>query len=198
MSQHPSDSEPSTNPIKIAIWVVIGAVAMIVGVVLLAQYAVGGYTLGASNENAKALDATNARIAPFVQLAFDPTKGPVAPLAAVGASIPAAGSAPAVAVPIVAAMIPVAGASTAKASGGEGVYQTACSACHSAGVAGAPKSGDKAAWAPRIAQGKPTLYDHAIKGYQGKAGVMPAKGGNSSLSDADVKSAVDYMVVLNK
>jgi cytochrome c5 len=60
-------------------------------------------------------------------------------------------------------------------------------------VAGAPKFGDKAAWSGRIAQGTPTLYEHAIKGFQGKAGVMPPKGG-SSAPDADVKAAVDYMV----
>jgi cytochrome c5 len=77
---------------------------------------------------------------------------------------------------------------------GKKVYDTACTACHTAGIAGAPKSGDKAAWGPRIAQGANVLYDHAIKGFQGKAGLMPAKGGNTSLSDADVKAAVDYMV----
>ena len=81
---------------------------------------------------------------------------------------------------------------------GKKVYDTACTACHGAGIAGAPKNGDKAAWAPRIAQGANVLYDHAIKGFQGKAGVMPAKGGNTSLSDADVKAAVDYMVAGSK
>ena len=62
--------------------------------------------------------------------------------------------------------------------------------CHAAGVAGAPKLTDKAAWAPRIAQGKDALYSSSLKG----KGAMPAKGGNPSLSDADVKAAVDYMV----
>jgi len=61
-------------------------------------------------------------------------------------------------------------------------------------AAGAPKFGDKAAWAPRIKQGKETLYKHAIGGFKGKSGVMPAKGGRTDLSDADVKAAVDYMV----
>jgi cytochrome c5 len=70
-------------------------------------------------------------------------------------------------------------------------------ACHGAGIAGAPKYGDKAAWAPRIAQGSNVLYDHALKGFQGKAGVMPPKGG-SSAPDADVKAAVDYMVAAAK
>ncbi len=74
------------------------------------------------------------------------------------------------------------------------MFTATCSVCHAAGIAGAPKFGDKAAWAPRIAQGLPTLQQHAIAGYQGKAGVMPPKGGNASLSDAAVKAAVEYMV----
>ncbi len=77
---------------------------------------------------------------------------------------------------------------------GEEVYNTVCTACHGLGVAGAPKFGDKAAWEARIAQGADTLVKHAIEGYQGKAGVMPAKGGNADLSDAEVKAAVEHMV----
>jgi cytochrome c5 len=80
---------------------------------------------------------------------------------------------------------------------GKALFDTACTACHTAGIAGAPKIGDKAAWAPRIAQGTNTLYEHAIKGFQGKAGVMPPKGG-STAPDADVKAAVDYMVAAAK
>jgi cytochrome c5 len=57
--------------------------------------------------------------------------------------------------------------------------------------------GDKAAWAPRIKQGNDTLYAHAIKGFQGKAGVMPPKGG-STAPDSEVKAAVDYMVAAAK
>ena len=86
----------------------------------------------------------------------------------------------------------------AKAADGKGTYDKACMACHAAGVAGAPKLGDKAAWGPRIAQGNDTLYGHALKGFQGKKGFMPAKGGNASLADADVKASVDYMVSQSK
>jgi cytochrome c5 len=82
---------------------------------------------------------------------------------------------------------------TAGADAGKQLYSSTCVACHGAGIAGAPKFGDKAAWAPRIQQGQNVLYEHALKGFQGKAGVMPPKGG-SSAPDADVKSAVDYMV----
>jgi len=84
------------------------------------------------------------------------------------------------------------------AADGKKVFDTTCTACHTAGVAGAPKLGDKAAWGPRIKQGKDTLYKHAIGGFTGKSGMMPAKGGNASLSDADVKAAVDYMVAQAK
>lgn len=80
------------------------------------------------------------------------------------------------------------------AMSGEQVYNQACSACHAQGVAGAPQTGDQGAWEPRIAQGRETLLDHAINGYQGDAGFMPAKGGNPSLSDDEVAAALDYMV----
>jgi cytochrome c5 len=77
---------------------------------------------------------------------------------------------------------------------GESVFNQACIACHGAGVAGAPKFGDKAAWAPRIAQGKDTLYQHALNGFQGKSGFMPPKGGRADFTDQSVKNGVDYMV----
>ena len=62
--------------------------------------------------------------------------------------------------------------------------------------AGAPKAGDKAAWGPRIAEGKATLYQHALNGYTGKTGIMPAKGGRTDLPDDLIKQGVDYMVSL--
>jgi cytochrome c5 len=81
---------------------------------------------------------------------------------------------------------------------GEQVYNQACVACHGAGVAGAPKFGDKAAWAPRIAQGLDTLNTHALQGYQGKAGYMPPKGGRTDLSDQSIVNGVDYIVAASK
>ena len=79
---------------------------------------------------------------------------------------------------------------------GEDVYNQACVACHGTGVAGAPKFGDKAAWTERLAQGSDTLNKHALQGYQGKAGFMPAKGGRTDLSDQSVLNAVEYMVAV--
>ncbi len=81
---------------------------------------------------------------------------------------------------------------------GEQAYNQACVACHGAGVAGAPKLGDKAAWAPRIAQGMDTLHAHALQGYQGKAGYMPPKGGRTDLSDQSIVNGVDYIVAASK
>jgi cytochrome c5 len=81
---------------------------------------------------------------------------------------------------------------------GTEAFETACKACHGAGIAGAPKVGDKAAWGPRIAQGKETLYNHALHGFQGKSGVMPAKGGRADWPDDLIKQAVDHIVELNK
>ena len=81
---------------------------------------------------------------------------------------------------------------------GQQIYQTTCVACHGAGIAGAPKLGDKTQWAKHIAKGPDSLYASALKGVQGSAGAMPPKGGNPALSDAEVRAAVDYMVAQSK
>jgi len=119
------------------------------------------------------------------------------PAAAPAAANPTpAASASAGSAPAAAASAPAA-ANAASADAGKKLYEATCQACHGTGVAGAPKQGDKAAWAPRIQQGNAVLYEHAIKGFQGKAGVMPPKGG-SSATDEDVKAAVDYMTAASK
>ena len=82
-----------------------------------------------------------------------------------------------------------AGAAAPGKGDGKSTYEATCAVCHGTGVAGAPKFGDKAAWAPRIKEGKDHLYASALKG----KGAMPAKGGNTSLPDEAVKAAVDYM-----
>jgi cytochrome c5 len=124
------------------------------------------------------------------------TASPVAgtPASAAPVAAPAAATAPAAApAPAPAAAAPA----LASADAGKALYNSACIACHGAGIAGAPKLADKANWAPRIKQGNAVLYEHAIKGFQGKAGMMPPKGG-ASAPDADVKAAVDFMVASSR
>ncbi len=77
---------------------------------------------------------------------------------------------------------------------GKAVYDKACFACHGAGIAGAAKLTDKARWETTAAEGIKTVDEHAIKGFTGTHGVMPAKGGNTSLTDQEVKDAVAYML----
>jgi len=89
-----------------------------------------------------------------------------------------------------AAAKPAAGA----AVDGKKVFDTTCTACHTAGVANAPKPGDKAAWAPRIKQGMDALVQSALKG----KGAMPPKGGNAALSEAEIRAAIDFMVSQSK
>ena len=81
---------------------------------------------------------------------------------------------------------------------GKSIFNKTCALCHASGVAGAPKPGDTADWGPRIAQGNDLLYKHAMEGFTGAKGMMPARGGNAALTDDEVKAAVDYMVGLSK
>jgi len=126
---------------------------------------------------------------------------PAAP-AAQGATAQAAasapeGAAPAAPAPAAAAAAPVAAAAAAPAAAsadtGKKVYEQVCAACHAAGVAGAPKFGDKAAWAPRLKEGMDAVHNYALKG----KGVMPPKGGYAG-PDADVLAAADYMANAGK
>ena len=136
-----------------------------------------------SGANFTVPQATPATAAPTVA-------SKIAPPAAAGPVVPASATANASGV----APTPTPAATpSASAAGnsGESTYKANCAACHATGVAGAPKLGDKAAWAARIKSGKDTLYHSAL---QGKPPGMPAKGGNLGLSDSDVKAAVDYLV----
>jgi len=106
------------------------------------------------------------------------------------------------AAPTAAPAAPTAAASVAAAPAenalGKSTFGKVCAMCHAAGVAGAPKPGDKADWGPRIAQGEETLYKHALEGYTGAKGMMPARGGGAALKDEEVKAAVDYMVAQSR
>lgn len=76
---------------------------------------------------------------------------------------------------------------------GKSVFGKTCAMCHAVGAAGAPKPGDKADWGPRIAQGNEVLFKHALEGFTGAKGQMPARGANAALSDDEVKAAVRFM-----
>jgi cytochrome c5 len=104
---------------------------------------------------------------------------------------PPEAAAPAAAAPAAAGAATTASAAKPDPAKGKVVYEATCAACHATGVAGSPKLGDKAAWAPRIGQGFEGLYHSALNGKN----AMPAKGGNASLSDADLANAVGYMLV---
>ena len=131
--------------------------------------------------------------APAAQASAAPATPPATTLAATipGAenkpAAPSAGAAPAAAA-AVAAVAPAA-APSANAAAGEALYKSTCFVCHAAGVAGAPKFGDKEAWAPRIAAG----MDEVMKIVKNGKGAMPPRGG-STASDADLQAAVDYMI----
>ena len=179
-AHHPDAIEENieTHPAKLAIWVVLGAVSLIVGIILLANFAIGVYgSRSLEGSTAMSPEALAKRIGPVAKLQVEGVV-PVAPAADTTK---------------VAAVAAVASAKSGKADGKK-IYETTCFACHATGVAGAPKIGDKAAWAPRIKTGMDALYASAIKG---KA-AMPPKGGSTSLGDAEVKAAVEYLVAQAK
>jgi cytochrome c5 len=148
-------------------------VAITVSLILLGLY------INSSLEpepNPVAIKATEARIQPVGQVYAGSTGAAAQAAAKAAAAAAAAGQ--------------VAYGGTL--DGGE-IFGHLCTACHTAGAGGAPKL-EKAAWTARIAQGIDTLDKHAIEGYQGSAGIMPAKGGNPSLTDEQVKATVQWMV----
>ncbi len=85
-------------------------------------------------------------------------------------------------------------AAPAMANDGKAVYDKTCSMCHAQGVANAPRFGDKAAWAPRLAQGVPAMVATVIQG----KGAMPPKAGNAALSEAEIRAGVEFMVAAVK
>ena len=179
----PIEDNIETHPVKLAIGIALGAVALVIGIILLAQLAVGMYGARALKDDPAMSDAAVAkRLAPVAKLAVDPN----APTPAPATAAPA---------PAAAVAIPAAPAKAAAAEGGKATYDATCAVCHNAGVAGAPKLGDKTAWTSRLAASKKEgLYASVING----KGAMPKKGGNASLSDDAVKAAVDYLLATAK
>ncbi len=179
----PIEQNIESHPVKLAIGIGVGAVALIVGIYLLVQFAVGAYGARSLKDDPAMSDAAVARrLAPVAVVAIDPNAPPPS---ATPAATPARAAS---AVPTIPP--PATKAAQGGTASGKTTFDTVCTACHGTGVAGAPKLGDKAAWAPRIKTGKDALYAAALRG----KGAMPAKGGNPALPDADVKAAVDYMV----
>lgn len=124
-----------------------------------------------------------AGAAPAADGASAPVAAAEQPAAAASESAPA----------VVAAAAPAAAPAAAVAGAGEALYKQTCQVCHGAGIAGAPKLGDKAAWAPRLAAGIDAVYAIAVSG----KGAMPPRGG-SQASDADLRAAVEYMAAAAK
>ena len=151
--------------------VILLALTAFTVIVFFTARAIGGSSFAQTQNSPQAvLD----RIRPFGQVRVGKSDGVVA------AAAPAAPTTARAAEP----------AAAGAGQGGEAVYTKACIVCHSTGVAGAPKVGDKAAWEPRLAQGMDTLVSTALKG----KGAMPPKGGHATLSDAEIKAAIEYML----
>ena len=167
-------SSPIKTPKQLIIVVVLAFVVPIALIVMLTQLVTGGAHSGKDNPGLTD-EAIAKRLKPVGEVVVDASQSKPAPAAPVA---------------VAAAPAPGAPAPAADAGKGKSVYDSACTVCHAAGVAGAPKAGDKTAWAPRVKTGMAALYTSSLKGKN----AMPPKGGNLSLSDADVKAAVDYMV----
>lgn len=169
-------SQTDSSFFKILVLIIGGLFAFMIVIIIIANMLTDGSRAGDPGDDNMVQDAIEQRIAPIGKVNVG-----TATAAAPAAAQPAATATPAAAP----AAAPAGGAADGKA-----IYTQACFACHGTGAAGAPKLGDKAAWEARIAQGKDTLYSHALGGFK----AMPPKGGNMSLTDADVKAAVDYLV----
>ncbi len=162
------------TPQQLIVVVLLAFLIPVIGIVMIASFATGGLRV-----DSKSSDASPAAVAERLK--------PVGTLVIGEVPAQAAGATPA-AKPMSGA--PVTAAAVGGAAAGKKLYDSVCMVCHAAGIAGAPKTGDKAAWKPRIGTGKEALYKSALNGKN----AMPAKGGLASAADADVKAAVDYMV----
>ena len=165
------------TPTQLLVVIVLAFIIPIAGIFTIIHFVVGG-------EKSRATPAmSDAAIAERIK-----------PVGSVPADAIEKGPSPLVPAPVVVAPVAAADAGKTAAPSGKAVYDANCQACHAAGVAGAPKLGDKAAWAPRIGSGAAALLASALKGKN----AMPPKGGNVALPDADVKAAVEYMVSQSK
>ena len=156
------------TPQQLIVVILLAFLVPIIGIVLLVQLVLSG---ARPDPAALAPEAIAERIQPVARLEFGPPEG--APPAAAPAK-PG----------------PVAAAGKPGAADGKAVYDKICVACHQVSVAGSPRLGDKAAWAPRIPAGTDALMQSVIKG----KGAMPPRAGNASLSEGEIRAAVEFMV----
>ncbi len=164
------------TPQQLIVAVLAGFLVTVVGILLLVQLITGGLDVDMDSP-AMTEEAIARRLKPVGELAIGESRvAAAAPSAASGSAASAR-----------AAVVPAADA-------GERLYNSVCQVCHGAGLAGSPRTGDKAAWKARIAQGSATLYQNAINGIR----TMPPKGGAMSAPDAEIRAAVDYMVAKSK
>jgi len=172
MSEHDEHTSFIKTPKQLVIVVLLAFLVPILGIVMLVQFVLDKPS---AEPSALAPQAVAARLQPVGHVVFAGT-----PEAAAEGAAPAAPAPTAVA--------------KAGPPDGQKIYQGTCIACHGTGAAGAPKFGNKADWAPRIALGMDTLLNVALHG----KGAMPPKGGNPALSEADIRAAIEYMVSHSK
>jgi len=172
MSEHDEHSSFIKTPQQLIVVVLLAFLVPILGIVLLLQLVVNRPS---ADPEALAPEAVAQRIQPVGRIEFADDPAYQQRMAAAGAApAPAAAAQPAAAGP----------------ADGKAVYGKSCVACHATGVANAPKLGDKAAWAPRLGAG----VDGLMKSVIGGKGAMPPKAGNPSLTDAEIRAAVEYLV----
>ncbi len=174
--------------------IVVVALAFTVPVVVITLFAkfVSTTTRTGAGVDSMSAEAIEARLQPVGRLEVQgPGTSPAAAAPGAAAASPAASSAATTAAtaPADGSPAPAAAVQAAASAEGEKIYRASCALCHDAGIAGAPKFGDKAAWGPRIEQGLDVLKKNATQGIR----TMPARGGNASLSDAQVHAAVEYL-----
>jgi cytochrome c5 len=170
------------TPKQLIVTIILSFIVPVVVLILLASWVTSGTKTSAGSGTLGA-EATTSRIAPVARIEVTEGGAPVAPMVVASA-------------PVVVAVAAVQSEPATVTDGpadmvkGEQIYKQACMACHAAGVANAPKSGDKAAWGPALATGMDSMVANAIKG----KGIMPARGGLASASNKDISDAVHYMV----
>ncbi|HYN27905.1 MAG TPA: c-type cytochrome [Burkholderiales bacterium] len=184
-------SSPIKTPKQLIVVIVLCFLATVLGIVMIAKLVTGGMKIDLKS-TAMSEEAVAKRLKPVGDVVIAEAGVPLPPAAtkstAPKSAVTTAG--PAQTTTAGAKVVTAAAKPAGGAADGKKTYDAACAMCHAAGVAGAPKTGDKAAWKARIAQGKDVLYSSAIKGKN----LMPPKGGAASLPDADIKAAVDYLL----